>query len=486
MHSISFRSLFVTAAALAPAVAQRLPDYEPALFDVVLDTDHTVIQPTQGPPRTVDNGVFVFHDVHIPQGVTVRGVGSRPMVWIVTGSFVVDGRLSVDGGDGQRPSGVPSAMFPLAGGRGGAGGGAGGSGSPQVALRSAQGGSGGGPGGGSGGQIACLAGQQRGAGGGGGSFATQGDPWFHSPALPGNSFLQRGGVGGPGGSGPSGAATRTLAGGAAGLTLFSDGLPGNDFFGYAFDLASFSFVRGELPFPIGGNGGGGGGDRSANCIATDPQFFADLRGGGGGGGGGCLIVLAYGRVTVGATGRITANGGHGGVGDQSGTGEQGGGGGGGSGGMILLASRHEIVLEVKGETYANDDYDFVLSADGGVGRGYGFVAFPGGFKYPANGTPTTPGTAYDEEPRGGFGGMGLIQLAAPIGFNRDGTNTLFDDHIVLKKNGRVLVGAEKQRYLAWRGYPNAQGVPVDDRGNPTNIGDQEGDLRPTPILMPFF
>ncbi len=57
---------------------------------------------------------------------------------------------------------------------------------------------------------------------------------------------------------------------------------------------------------------------------------------------------------------------------------------------------------------------------------------------------------------------------------------------MIVKSGVPLVGAEKQRYLAWCGFPNAQDVIVDDRGRPTNIGDHEGDLRPTPILMPFF
>ena len=43
-----------------------------------------------------------------------------------------------------------------------------------------------------------------------------------------------------------------------------------------------------------------------------------------------------------------------------------------------------------------------------------------------------------------------------------------------------------QRFLAWRGFPNASGVWVDDFGNPTAIGDNEGDMRPSPILLPWL
>ena len=49
----------------------------------------------------------------------------------------------------------------------------------------------------------------------------------------------------------------------------------------------------------------------------------------------------------------------------------------------------------------------------------------------------------------------------------------------------MLTGAQKQRYLAWRGFPDNNGVWSDDFGNPTNIGKAEGDIRPTPILLPF-
>jgi hypothetical protein len=82
-------------------------------------------------------------------------------------------------------------------------------------------------------------------------------------------------------------------------------------------------------------------------------------------------------------------------------------------------------------------------------------------------------------PAGGFGGLGIVELMAPIGTIADGTNTVLDDHIDVVRNGQRLVGAEKQRYLAWRGYENAIGVP-------TGIGENEGDIRPAPILLPLL
>jgi hypothetical protein len=84
--------------------------------------------------------------------------------------------------------------------------------------------------------------------------------------------------------------------------------------------------------------------------------------------------------------------------------------------------------------------------------------------------------------------MGVVQLMAPSGDpalpSPDGTGTVLDDRIEILKGGLPLSGNEKKRYLAWRGFPNAAGTLVDDQGNPTNIGDAEGDIRPSPTLLP--
>jgi hypothetical protein len=108
-------------------------------------------------------------------------------------------------------------------------------------------------------------------------------------------------------------------------------------------------------------------------------------------------------------------------------------------------------------------------------------------KYPHNGQLPLSGVSYDGAPLGGFGGLGIVQLMTPIGSdNADGTNTVLDDNIdIIGGAGLPLVGANKQRFLAWRGFQDEQGVMVDDRGNPTAIGNNEGDIRPAPLLLPL-
>ncbi len=482
-------------ASFAPLVAQ-VYDYVPPPGDIVLSTDDTLIQPVGGPPIRVTGGVFRFRHVYIGPGTKVRGVGSKPMLWLVD-TMTIAGELSVSGSDGQSVDTLNSANFPAAGGQGGAAGGDGGVGSPSALARSLTGGRGNGVGnalglGGAGGILAVgslftFPPQQHGSGGGGGAFATFGDPHYRSPALAGTAFPQRGGQGGFGGNaGPSGSAGRNVPGGVAGLRPFADTTDENDFLGYGYDVARSRFVPGELPFFVGGGGGGGGGDLAPNANPLDPNWINDARGAGGGGGGGCLIVAAGTGITVYAPGRITANGGHGGGGEQAGSCNAGGGGGGGAGGLIVLGTAGSIMLQVQGETYANRDYDFVVSADGGVCRtgAFGPVVVPG--KYPGNGLNTIAGGDYDRLGLGGFGGMGIVQFVVPPGDNSDGTNTYLDDRIVLMRGAFPLFGAEKRRYLAWRGYENANGVRVDDFGNPTNIGSNEGDIRPAPVLVPLF
>jgi hypothetical protein len=334
--------------------------------------------------------------------------------------------------------------------------------------------------------LSFLAACDRASGGGGGAFATAGDPFYKQPQGAGTSFIQRAGVGGFGCLGASGAASRTLQGGGPGGVMFVDGQPDNDFFGLGYNVFTNQLVAGELQQLTGGAGGGGGGNKSQDYILLSPNWINDARGGGGGGGGGCLLLAAQTDIVVGPTGKIIANGGNGGGGEQAGSNNQGGGGGGGSGGLLILAAQGQIQLHVKGGTYANNNYDFVLSADGGVSTTGSFgqpVVFA---KYPPNGQLPQPGSTYDSAPLGGFGGMGIVELVTRPGTNADGTNTVLDDNISLFLNGVPLSGAQKIQYLAWRGFRNAQGVLVDDFGAPTNIGANEGDIRPAPVLLPIF
>lgn len=314
----------------------------------------------------------------------------------------------------------------------------------------------------------------KGSGGGGGSFATTGDPWFKIAAGPGNQYPQPTGRGGYGCIGSSGSSNRTLSGGLPGPLVFQDSRSDNDFLGLGVDLNRRIVIPGELTTLRGGNGGGGGGDKFS--LST---WINDEKGGGGGGGGGAIALMAAGNVTVGPNGRVSADGGYGGGGEQAGSNNKGGCGGAGSGGMVLIYTQRRLVLHTHGETYANNDYNFSISADGATGTqgSFGGTAFQ--TKYP----PINP-RVYDNHGLGGFGGMGVVQLMVPAGFNQDGTNTVLDDGIDVIQGVRRLTGRQKQRYLAWRGYPNAQGVRVDDFGRPTAIANNEGDIRPSPILLP--
>ncbi len=512
-------------------------DYEPNTAEVVLNTAFTQIAPTTGLPFTVTGGVFNFRDVTIPQGVLVRGTGPNPMVWLCNGKFTVAGTLTVRGGDGARVDTLNSANFAKAGGVAGPAGGNGGDGTPSATARDQFGGSGRGPlqaagKGGRGGLIscssACFSGNNGGgSGGGGGSMATQGDPHYRGTTPPAlgtsgnnannaaaNAFQQKLGFGGTGCSGGSGTRTAYREGGLPGEKTLADTRRDNDFWGSGIRLDGTPLrITGELAVPAGGGGGGGGGDRSPtqDCSTSGSTPAGDNSGGGGGGGGGVLIVKALEEITILSTGKIIADGGNGGGGEQAGSCNQGGGGG-GAGGLVVLMSAKAIRIEAHGSTatnrfvygpslpaapglFAGDDYDFAISADGGICR---TGTFGGGLgnagKYPANGATMIAGEQYDANPLGGLGGMGIVQLMVPPGPTDppDGTNTVLDDNIHFYPPGALSAAgtpvpvqpANKQQLLAWRGFPNANGVFVDDAGQPTNIGSNEGDIRPAPVLLP--
>lgn len=502
-------------AALAFAGASTEFDYRPNVREVVLNTDFTQITPQNGAPFNVSGGVFEFRNVTIPAGVTVRGVGSKPMVWLVTGDFVVEGELSVAGGDGARVDTLNSANFPTAGGVGVCGGGNGGRGSPSAVAVDRVGETGYGAGqvpggGGPGGQHSCTVQRMEvGGGGGGGSFATQGDPYYYMGFGPGtlpSVTLGRGGAM----QRLDGTATGPQA--AAGPLAFRDVRVDNDFYGALVDLSRTPARRvvGEILAPRGGAGGGGGGDSGPLC--NNPgDFTNDRKGGGGGAGGGVLIVQALRRIIIKGSGVINANGGHGGGGEEAGSNSRAGGGGGGSGGMVVLMSGGGIHVVAHGRPYVdggptsnlNGAYTFAVQADGGVGT-RGSFAGPGALtsKYPGVGGPT--GTNSFAGAIGGFGGLGLVQLMAPPGDNaNDDTNTALDDRIYFYPDDRALQrgldsrdphqagafrGADKIDYLGWRGFTREDGTRRDDSGSVVRLRlfnqGGEGDIRPSPILLP--
>jgi len=127
--------------------------------------------------------------------------------------------------------------------------------------------------------------------------------------------------------------------------------------------------------PSAGTGGGGGGNAAISTSNTQPKD--DIVAGSGGGGGGGVEIVAVGRMTIGGSARILADGGNGGAGYSTviaATSIRGGYGGGGSGGSIWLSGT-SITVQA-GAT---------LSAVGGIG----------------NPNPSAPG-------RGGAGGDGYV------------------------------------------------------------------------------
>ncbi len=457
-------------------------DYEPAATETILDTNFTQVAPLGSEPINVAGGIFRFRNVTIPAGRIVRGVGPNPMVWLVTGNFEVNGRLSVDGGDGGRVDVLNSANFPTPGGIGVCGGGNGGRGSPNSSDRSIRGENGFGPGqrpndGGVAGEAFCGGGSGActGAGAGGGSFSTQGDPEFNDGNDDYDQWL-----------GPGGSRCAAVTGAPSGDRPFTDSRDDNDFWGDAVNVAAGVRVRGELLMPQGGAGGGGGGDKAPNCTLGTSGFISDEKGGGGGAGAGVLIIQALGTVIIGPQGHISANGGNGGGGEQAGSNNRGGGGGGGSGGLVVIMAAGGLDIEKHGDPYVDDDIpggsnDFAITADGGIGEQGEFQDEEIADKYQGYNSNFQINSA-----TGGFGGMGVVQiLVQPNDEDADNTGSKLDDSIVFRNNGGVITDpAERIRMIGWRGWADESGNRIDDFGNPiTALGD--GDIRPAPILMPL-
>lgn len=420
-------------------------DYEPTAATNVLSTDFATLVPSNGLPFDVTGGVFRIHDVRIKRGVTVRGVGSNPMVWLASGDVRIDGHLHVDGGNGGQVNSLNGANFPVAAGQGVCTGGNGGLGSPSTTNTSRKGQDGYGPlqrpqEGGRGGETACGTDSGYGAGGGGGSLATVGDADFVKV------FDADSAASGFGGDGVGSGAVR---GGSPMPTVFVDSSSENDFWGRGVDAAG-KVVLGELRTAIGGGGGGGGGDRtlSAQCSAGT-NFGLDEKGGGGGGGAGAIIVRALGTITIGPEGLVTANGGAGGGGEAAGGCTQGGGGGGGAGGLVVLEASRIVIHQHKGP-WSDEDTNFAITADGGIGSNTSYGGAARLVKYQ---------DVDGRSNRGGFGGMGIVQLLTPAGEDDDKTGNVQDDNIVLLDT----VGNNVANKLAWL---------------------EAGDIRPKPVLLP--
>lgn len=355
--------------------------------DWIIPAGTTVVHDT-----TATNRPLFFSSVVIESNARLVVIGANPFS-LVCAELRIEGELDLSGRSSDGVVTLNTTNQPEEGAPGGPGGGAGGTGSAEQHASTPMGL----PGlafmamglGGLGGETGYALGpidRRRGAGGGGGRLAAD-QPQHPSPLDPAN----HGFVATPGFSGNPlglGAVSQSLpaAGGAAGAPFFVDGDATNDFWGRR---ATPSGVQsGEVGRPTGGRGGGAGGDASAT--ATFPAPFTpsgDEKGAGGGGGGGLGLVHAR-RITLGAGGRILANGGDGGHGEHNlFFNAVGGGSGAGSGGwLVLQALDFDLTL-------AGVDALSALGGRGGAGRNM----------------------APDVEGAGGNGGPGVIQLHTPDG-----------------------------------------------------------------------
>ena len=133
-------------------------------------------------------------------------------------------------------------------------------------------------------------------------------------------------------------------------------------------------------------------------------------------------------------------------------------------------------------TYRERDYSFAVSADGATGQQGEFGGTRIDSKYPP--------VAYPARPIGGFGGMGLVQLLVPPGDDQqDNTGNRLDDNIRFVYFDTTGVKTEvpptrKKQLLAWRGWLESNGTRIDDLGNTITFENGEGDIRPSPILLP--
>lgn len=438
-------------------------------FDLIIpgnvDTDfNSESQQFQGGPggtpqetQVAINGVLNVRNLTISDGANWRVRGTRPITILASGSVRIDGLLSANGGAAAPIFTLNTANLPQDGAAGVGGGGNGGTGSQLTTQSTPQGGPGEGgilfvPGGGGGGGESGIAtitsnnGENRRPGGGGGGVL--GADTVLAGGCPNETYIGLNAeTGHLGNATQAGGATGAIsgiippAGGVTGPGPFSDPQDNNNFWGVLLTepgTANQQVVRGELSQPWAGAGGGAGGDATNYSMAAgypDPNFPLNRedKGCGGGGGAGGITILALGPITFGPNGRIEANGGTGGGGENTSfTNRVGGGSGGGSGGHIVLQSAtlidfSEITPSAgtcpTGGNAFNCLSIMALGGQGGAGAGN-----QGGFDpdWAGSGNPNSdakPDVLDDMEmectntnPRpctGGDGGPGLVQLHAP-------------------------------------------------------------------------
>jgi len=373
--------------------------------------------------QTALNGVVDVRNLHIQEGGEVRVQGPNPMRINATGEVRIDGKLDLSGFNAKDVATLNTGNQVETGGAGAAGGGKGGNASEITTSSTPRGGRGDGPFrsgrlGGEGGETGFAPASsgkdaRRPGGGGGGRFARD-----VTGAITPNGCSVVAESGGNGHPSTTGAVTglQPARGGLPGNGPFLDSSDTNDFFGTRPVVVAgnlVGLVRGELTTVWAGYGGGGGGNGNPALRFPTPNwnFGSDEKGGGGGGAAGGLHVKALGRIVFGPLGKIEANGGRGGTGENTNFLDHvGGTGGGGSGGHVILESASQVDFTSDGEITDAAGLEFVQAC--------GPVRKIGNTEYVDQCCRTYS--------NGGAGGPGVIQIHVPDNVSEPGDSPTSD------------------------------------------------------------
>lgn len=314
----------------------------------------------------VEYDVYNFRTIEIPANVVVRFVSgntNRPAKLLALKPIIIDGTLTVSGGDGDDgdTGNYTSKLDQAFGGDGGPGGGDGADscGSTTVQIS----------------KIPPEDGESVEYGGEGGKGGEQS----------GYSYYSWSGGGGGGGSRTPG---KDGKGGGYTYSSTYNGKGGKG--GKSTDQRGYDVNLERAP-NVGGAGGGAGN------MGYYYYYPYRIDGAGGGGGGGAITLQGASSVSIGSTGRILANGGAGG--NSRSYSYHGGAGGGGAGGSILIK--------------ATGTMTFSAGATLNVGAG-------------AGGQYTSTYTYY-KGGEGGDGGLGYIRLEAREDENSPGKPLISGD-----------------------------------------------------------
>ena len=376
--------------------------------------------------QTVINGKLDVRNLMIEAGGVLRAQGPNPLIIQATGDVEIRGNLIVDGTPVNNVATLNTGNQPETGASGNCGGGRGGTASFLTTTSTPKGGNGFGANnipniGGRGGESGFSSGgkNNRRPGGGGGSFGPsamgQGGSAFGLVAEPGHD-------GNPNSTSAI-TFTKPAKGGLPAPLPFIDEFDNNDFFGTVLDPGTGSLVFGELQSIFAASGGGAGGDAIPGNQFPSPNWIpaSDEKGAGGGGGAGGLEILCLGEVRIAGTGRITANGGDGGSGENTIFNDRvGGGSGGGGGGHIVIQAN---LLNFAG---SQNNAIQALGGRGGAGANETFNATNGG----------------------GDGGPGIIQVHA-TNLNLPGTITLQSRTLPDAIQLLPLFGAQSRARSVW-------------------------------------